>query len=152
MVLTTDFLKDVVLLSISEINMERVFFTNWWTLHVYLFTLISEYIIRYFLQKKKLRWLPNLSDCDFHSNLTILYSYLYKEQRKQCPVVDVIVGGRKVQFCKNKITEEPGMRGPWIKVNWKWSKRRQQDWTLTFRNQWIKMVWKGKFNSDYHYI
>ena len=27
---------------------------------------------------------------------------------------------------------EPGMLGPWIKVNWKWSNRRWQEWTSTF--------------------
>ena len=27
------------------------------------------------------------------------------------------------------ITSEPGMSGPWIKANWKWSNRRKQEWT-----------------------
>ena len=35
------------------------------------------------------------------------------------------------------------MLSPWIKVNWKWSNRRWQEWTSTFRNQWTKMDWNG---------
>ena len=27
--------------------------------------------------------------------------------------------------------QEPGMLGPWIKANWKWSNRRWQEWTST---------------------
>ena len=30
------------------------------------------------------------------------------------------------------IAEEPGMSGPWIKANWKWSNKRWQEWMLTF--------------------
>ena len=37
------------------------------------------------------------------------------------------------------------MSGQWIKVNWKWSNRRWQEWTST----WTGV---GKFNSDDHYI
>ena len=37
------------------------------------------------------------------------------------------------------------MLGPWIKVNWKWSSRRWQEWAL----KWLEM---GEFNSDNHYI
>ena len=30
---------------------------------------------------------------------------------------------------KSSIAYEPGMLGPWIKENWKWSNRRWQEWT-----------------------
>ena len=42
------------------------------------------------------------------------------------------------------------MLGLWIKVNWKWSSKRWQDWTTPYKsmNQWMAM---GKFHSyDYH--
>ena len=42
---------------------------------------------------------------------------------------------------KSNIAEEPGMLGPWIKANWKWSHRRWKEWH--FRNQWTKMDWNG---------
>ena len=32
----------------------------------------------------------------------------------------------------SNIAQEPGMLGPWIKANWKWSNRRWQEWTSTF--------------------
>ena len=51
---------------------------------------------------------------------------------KPCPVVDVSGGESKVWCCKNNIAYEPGMLGPQIKVIWKWSNRRWQEWTLTF--------------------
>ena len=38
----------------------------------------------------------------------------------------------KSDAVKNNIAQEPGMLGPWIKVNWKWSNRRCQEWTSTF--------------------
>ena len=28
---------------------------------------------------------------------------------------------------KSNVTQEPGMLGPWIKANWKWSNRRGQE-------------------------
>ena len=33
--------------------------------------------------------------------------------------------------CKNNIAQEPGMLGPWVKVNWMWSRRKWQEWTVT---------------------
>ena len=33
---------------------------------------------------------------------------------------------------KSNIAWEPGMLGPWIKANWKWSNRRWQGWMWTF--------------------
>ena len=46
---------------------------------------------------------------------------------------------------KCNIAWEPGMLGPWIKANWKWSNRRRQEW--------IELKWTGmsEFNSDDHY-
>ena len=35
---------------------------------------------------------------------------------KQCPVVDGTGDKSKVQCFKNNIAQEPGMLGPWIKV------------------------------------
>ena len=54
----------------------------------------------------------------------------------------------KVQYCK-----EPGMLGLWIKINWMWSIRRCQGWTLInilgiSELKWTEM---GKFNSDDRY-
>ena len=40
------------------------------------------------------------------------------------------------------------MLGPWIKVNWKWSNRRWQEWGISE----LKWTGKGKFNSDDSYI
>ena len=34
--------------------------------------------------------------------------------------------------CKSTTAQEPGMLGPWIKANWKWSNGRRQEWTSTF--------------------
>ena len=33
--------------------------------------------------------------------------------------------------CKNNIAQEPAMLGPWVKVNWMWSRRKWQAWTGT---------------------
>ena len=44
-------------------------------------------------------------------------------KQKQYPVVDVTCDRSKVRCCK----EEPGLSGPWIKANWKWSNRRWQE-------------------------
>ena len=41
------------------------------------------------------------------------------------------------------------MLGPWIKVNWKWSKRRWQDILGISELKWMGM---GEFNSSDHYI
>ena len=38
----------------------------------------------------------------------------------------------KSDAVKSNIAKEPGMLGPWIKANWKWSNRRWQEWTPTF--------------------
>ena len=48
------------------------------------------------------------------------------------------------RLIRNNTAWEPGMLGPWIKVNWTWSSRRWQSelkWTGT-----------GEFKSDDHYI
>ena len=41
-----------------------------------------------------------------------------------------LVVKEKSDAIKNNIAQEPGMLGPWIKVNWMWSSRRWQEWTL----------------------
>ena len=33
---------------------------------------------------------------------------------------------------KSNTAQEPGMLGPWIKANWKWSNKKWQEWTSTF--------------------
>ena len=38
----------------------------------------------------------------------------------------------KSNAIKNNIAYEPEMLGPWVKVNWKRSNGRWQEWTLTF--------------------
>ena len=48
-------------------------------------------------------------------------------QLQTCQVVKVKSGA-----VKNNIAWEPGMLGLWVKVNWKWSNRRWQEWTLKF--------------------
>ena len=54
-------------------------------------------------------------------------------KRKQCPAVDVTGDGSKVWCCRNQtLHRKPGMLGPRIRVNRKWSNRRRQDWTSTF--------------------
>ena len=44
---------------------------------------------------------------------------------------------------KSSIAQEPGMLGPWIKANWKWSNSRWQEWTLTFQESanWNGLEW-----------
>ena len=44
---------------------------------------------------------------------------------------------------KSNIASEPGMSGPRIKANWKWSNKRWQGVRRHSRNQWTKMDWNG---------
>ena len=53
----------------------------------------------------------------------------------------------KSDAVKSDIAQEPGMLGPWIKANWKWSNRRWKDWTLTFwepvnqnGEEWVNLI------------
>ena len=48
-------------------------------------------------------------------------------KQKQCPVVDVTIDGRKSDPIKSNNAQEPGMLGPRIKVNQKWSHCRWQE-------------------------
>ena len=67
-----------------------------------------------------------------------------KPKWKQRQVVDVTHDVSKVQRCEDNTPQEPGMLGPWIKVNWKWSDRRCKEWTLTFQESVkMKMNWNG---------
>ena len=55
----------------------------------------------------------------FHSkNNTQLWMWLVIEARSDA--------------VKSNIALEPGMSGPWITANWKWSNRRWQEWMSTF--------------------
>ena len=44
-------------------------------------------------------------------------------KQKQYPVVDMTADRSKVKCCKEQYWKEPGMAGPSIKANWKWSNR-----------------------------
>ena len=48
-------------------------------------------------------------------------------KQKQSTVVDVTADGSKVRCLNNSVAQEPGMLGPLIKVNCKWSNRRWQE-------------------------
>ena len=54
-------------------------------------------------------------------------------KQKQHPVVNVTGDGSKVRCSREHIAQEPGMFGPRIKANWKWSNSRWQH--RRFRNQ-----------------
>ena len=56
-------------------------------------------------------------------------------KQKQHPAVNGTGDRSNVQW-------EPGMSGPWIKANWKWSDRRWRE-RRPSRNQWTKMDWNG---------
>ena len=58
----------------------------------------------------------------------------------------------KSNALKSNIALEPGILGPWIKANWKWSNSSCKSKHWHSRNQWTKMDWNGEFNSDDHYI
>ena len=49
----------------------------------------------------------------------------------------------KSDTVKSNIAEEPGMLGPWIQVNWKWSTGDSKSQHRHFRNQWTKMDQNG---------
>ena len=54
---------------------------------------------------------------------------------------------------KNNITQERGMLGSQIKVNWKWSNRRWQEVNTDILGiSELKWTGMGKFNSDDHFI
>ena len=46
--------------------------------------------------------------------------------------LNVTGNGIKSNAVKRNIAQEPGMLGPWINANWKWSSRRWQEWISTF--------------------
>ena len=66
-----------------------------------------------------------------------------------CLVVKV-----KSDAVKSDIAQEPGILGSWIKVNWKWSNRRWQEWMNINILEISELKWTrmGKFHSDDHYI
>ena len=54
---------------------------------------------------------------------------------------------------KNNIAQEPGMLGPLIKVNWKWSKQEMARVNIDILGiSELKWTGMGEFNSDDHYI
>ena len=56
----------------------------------------------------------------------------------------------KSNAVKNNTAQEPGMLGPGIKVNWKWSNRRVNIDILGISE--LKWPGMGEFNSEDHYI
>ena len=54
------------------------------------------------------------------------------EPKQKHPVVDVTGDRSRARCCKEQYCIEPGMLGPWIKANCKWSNRRWQEWSSTF--------------------
>ena len=56
----------------------------------------------------------------------------------------------KFNAVKSNTACEPEMLGLWIKVNWKRSNRRWQEWTLGISK--LKWTGMGELNSDGHYI
>ena len=56
-----------------------------------------------------------------------------ESKQQHHPVVDIwLVMEVKSDAVESNTAQEPGMLGPWIKANWKWSNRRWQEWTSTF--------------------
>ena len=51
---------------------------------------------------------------------------------KQRLIVHVSGCETEVQCCKEQHCKEPRMLDPWVKVNWKWSNRRWQEWISIF--------------------
>ena len=49
----------------------------------------------------------------------------------------------KSDSVKRNSAQEPGMLGPWIKANWKWSTGDGKNEHQYFRNRGIKMDWNG---------
>ena len=82
------------------------------------------------------RWTPQVGKCPRCYWKRVKNNSRKNEEmepkQKQCLVVDVTDDGSKVLYYKEQYWKEPGMIGMWIKVNWKWSNRRCQEWTLTF--------------------
>ena len=74
------------------------------------------------------------------------------EPKQKQPVVDASGGESKLWGCKEQYYKKPGMLGSWIKVNWKWSKRRWQKWILTLVISEWKWMWMGKFKAYEHYV
>ena len=53
-------------------------------------------------------------------------------KQKQCSVVMWLVIEERSNAIKSNVAYKPGLLGPWIKANWKWSSKRWQEWTSTF--------------------
>ena len=54
------------------------------------------------------------------------------QKQKQCQLWMCLVVTVKSNAVKSNTAWEPGILGPWIKVNWMWSGKRWQEWILTF--------------------
>ena len=72
-------------------------------------------------------------------------------RQKRHPVVDVAGDGSKVRCCKSNIAQEPGMLGPWIKANWKWSNKMARV-NIVLGISELKWTGTGELNTDDHYI
>ena len=58
----------------------------------------------------------------------------------------------KLDAIKNYIAWEPGMLGPWIKANWKWSNGTARENIVILGISKLKWTGMGEFNSDDHYV
>ena len=58
----------------------------------------------------------------------------------------------KSNAVKNNTAWEPGMLGPWIKGNWKWSNRNSKSEIDSLGISELKWTGMGKFNSDDYYM
>ena len=60
--------------------------------------------------------------------------------------------GAKSDDIKSNITQEPGMLGPLIKANWKWSNEMARVNIDILQISELKWTGMGELNSDDHYI
>ena len=58
----------------------------------------------------------------------------------------------KSDAVKSNIAQEPGMSGPWIKANWKWSNQMARVNINILGISELRWTGMGEFNSDDHYI
>ena len=87
-------------------------------------------ILTVVLRMKKNEWMKsksgNIKNEKFHKKEET------EPKQKHCTAVDVTGDGSKSIAAKNNIAKEPGMLGQRTKVNWKWSNKIGQEWTMAF--------------------
>ena len=82
------------------------------------------------------RWTPQVGQCPICYWKSVENNSRKNEgmepKQKQHPVWIWLVMEARSDAVKSNIALEPGMLGPWIKANWKWSNRRWQEQTSSF--------------------